>query len=272
MQPCESEAAARHAVIADIESVISQILPGRTFEIIGSQRTGLATAVSDIDIRLGFSEEVLAETDTAADMAPRVRARNILVNDLRKLCKHFEKSNDYKHVGLRHARYPLISMQHRKSGLDVQIVLSNDSALSRSYIDRYLAEMPSLLPVYTLLKATFDLRGLSDVYLGGLGSYSLFMLLVASLKLSQNVRPDDPAQQLLSFLSFFNKLDTYSQCVSVEPPRVFPKTPAVATRKTAPRRSPHLANGTMAVEEQLEEEVSDQAFFRRFCQTSFADI
>ena len=256
MKPSPREDAGRKEIITDIESSVAKRLPARLLEVIGSQRTGLSTAVSDIDLRLAPSEDLLAHQDTETFMAPRFWLRNTLAHDLQILAKFFAKHPGYTSVVLRHARYPLISMQHKPSGLDVQIVLANDSVLSRDCIERYRNEMPGLLPVYTLIKTTFDIRGLSDVFLGGLGSYSLFMLLVAVLKQDKGLDFNNPGEILLSFLSFFGKFDTYKQGLSVEPPTVFAKLPCSTSRKTAPKRSADIKRDAAYPEQLREREVS----------------
>src|SRR5262249_44026224 len=95
----------------------------------------------------------------------------------------FLTSHNYILCNLRHARYPLISMQHKDSGLDVQIVCANDTSHSRNVMQGYLSKYKDLAALFSVVKIMFDIRGLLDVFRGGLGSYSLFMMVVASLEL-----------------------------------------------------------------------------------------
>jgi non-canonical poly(A) RNA polymerase PAPD5/7 len=122
-------------------------------------------------------------------------------------------------VRLRHARYPLISLMHKKSGLDIQIVASNDSSNSRQIIKQYMDEHPNLYAVFALIKSMLDIRGLTDVYRGGLGSYSLFMMIMAVLKMGPYTGTQTLAgSQLMTVLEFYTKLDTYKRGLTLHPP------------------------------------------------------
>ena len=107
-------------------------------------------------------------------------------------------------------------MHDRQSGLDVQIVLANDTSASRAIMKGYMEEYPQLRQIYYVVKTTFDVRGLSDVFRGGFGSYSLFMMVVASLRHKPHAR-NDAAGGLLNFLKFWAEFDTREQGVSIEP-------------------------------------------------------
>lgn len=223
MMPTAAEAATRGAVIEEIQAFAAKYLPHAPLEVFGSGRTGLALATSDIDLRLAAPDHL----DTlGAPQPPRWAVRDQNVKNLKKLHKAFDTSKDFMLVALRHARYPLISMQHRESGIDIQVVCSNDTTASRDWIKKYLDELPGLRAIYTLVKVMFDIRGLSDVYRGGLGSYSIFMMVVASLKLAENSESDDLAHKFMSFLDFYINLDTYKHGVAVHPPSFFEKRPA----------------------------------------------
>lgn len=124
---------------------------------------------------------------------------------------------------MRWARYPLISLQDRASGLDIQIVLSNDTALSRQFMQRYMEEYSYLAQLYSVIKATLDVRGLSDVFRGGIGSYSLFMMIVASLKHHPHPR-NDAAGALVYFLRFWGSFKADVHGLSIEPPEFLAKT------------------------------------------------
>lgn len=123
---------------------------------------------------------------------------------------------------MRWARYPLISLQDRESALDIQIVLSNDTSLGRQFIQRYQEEYPYLNAVYSVMKAALDVRGLSDVFQGGVGSYPLFMMVVASLKHRQN-GCNDAQTALLNFLDFWGNFESSQHGLSIEPPKYLAK-------------------------------------------------
>jgi non-canonical poly(A) RNA polymerase PAPD5/7 len=220
-KPSHLETLARRHVIEQVRDHVRKILPNHILEVFGSERTGLALATSDIDFRLMVKERL--ENPTIAKLPPTPEQRIEGMTSLHKL--HWGglfKNKAYMLPNLRYARYPLISLQDRNSGLDIQIVLSNDTSISRDYIKKYTEEYPYLRQLYVVVKTMFDVRGLSDVYRGGFGSYSLFMMLVASLKHSPHPR-NDAAGGLINFLKFYRSFETAKWGISIEPVLLFDK-------------------------------------------------
>ncbi|KAF1848555.1 uncharacterized protein K460DRAFT_375402 [Cucurbitaria berberidis CBS 394.84] len=220
-RPTRYENVARKHVIKQVQSHVRQFLPDHVLEVFGSERTGIPLAMSDIDFRLIWRSRV---TDPAQAKLPPTRSeRSEAMKDLRELYwTNLRRHKAYLLPKLRYARYPLISMQDRQSGLDVQIVLSNDTSISRVIMHDYMEQYPYLRPVYYVVKTMFDVRGLSDVFRGGFGSYSLFMMIVASVRHKPNPR-NDTAGALINFLSFWRDFDTRKQGISIEPPEFFDK-------------------------------------------------
>ena len=159
-----------------------------------------------------------------AKLPPTSDQRRRAYQALQRLLRDTIGRQRYKYLlpALRHARYPLISAQDRQSGLDIQIVLSNDTSVSRVIMQGYMEEYPYLRQLYYVVKTIFDVRGLSDVFRGGFGSYSLFMMVVASLKHAPHPRRD-AAGGLINFLKFWRDFDTRKRGVSIEPAFLFDK-------------------------------------------------
>ncbi|KAF1931868.1 uncharacterized protein M421DRAFT_417611 [Didymella exigua CBS 183.55] len=229
IRPSPAENIARKHVIEQMRQHVRRYLPEHTLEVFGSERTGLSFATSDIDLRLVL--ESLYSTSTEAQLPPMLKQRYQMKGHLRRLHARLASGcrDSYLLPTMRWARYPLISLQDRNSGLDIQIVLSNDTALSRQLMQRYMEEYPYLRQLYSVVKATLNIRGLSDVFRGGVGSYSLFMMIVASLKHHPNPR-HDAAGALVNFLGFWGsfKADQYS--LSIEPPEYLAKTSPIMSR------------------------------------------
>ena len=87
---------------------------------------------------------------------------------------------------------------------------------------RYAEDYPYLYELYFVLKAALEIRGLTDVFRGGLGSYPLLMMLVASIKLNPHPR-NDAAGALINFLEFYGSFDNTSKGISIDPPELFDK-------------------------------------------------
>jgi non-canonical poly(A) RNA polymerase PAPD5/7 len=248
--------AATRAVTQDVRDTIKKWSPRDESEAFGSQTTGLALATSDIDIRLYES------TNKDRVKAPEYRSRKAMNAHLRRLReKLVGGSHEYIMARMRHARYPLISLMHRKSGLDIQIVASNNTSHSRKLIKQYLEEYPNLHAIYALIKSMLDIRGLTDVFRGGLGSYSLFMMIVAALKMNDTTSLGQEAvwKQLVAVLNFYAGLDTYQRALTLQPPysvakhnfdSPFPATEESQLAEASVRRSTNLELEFVADSEQ----------------------
>jgi non-canonical poly(A) RNA polymerase PAPD5/7 len=220
-KPSRFEKVARKHVIEQVRNHVKQQLPNYVLSVFGSEKTGVALALSDIDLRLVLKSQLQDPTITQFPPAPIKRRMGLeALNHL--LNKNLRKNRAYLLPAIRYARYPLVSLQDRQSGLDVQIVLSNDTSVSRVIMQGYMEEYPYLRPVYYVVKTMLDVRGLSDVFRGGFGSYSLFMMLVASIKHRPHPR-QDAAGALVNFFKFWRDLDTTKHGVSIEPTFFFNK-------------------------------------------------
>ncbi|KAF2102214.1 hypothetical protein NA57DRAFT_54136 [Rhizodiscina lignyota] len=226
IQPDETETVGRKLVIEDVLEVATGTLPENSLAVFGSEKTGLTTAVSDLDFRLCPSaDEILPDQDPK--MAPRYATRDKMLRSLRKLHSAFVQDPRFMLVVFRYSRYPLINMTHKRSGIDIQIVCSNDTSLQRELMNAYLAEYPALKNVFHLVKTMFSIRGLTDVFRGGLGSYSIFMMIVAALELNKKsggaVLNSNETSLFIHFLSFWSQFDTYAHGITISPPSVFEK-------------------------------------------------
>jgi len=211
----------RRHLVEQVQGHVRRILPDHVLEVFGSERTGLAMATSDIDFRLVNKQTF--EDPFLAKLPPSPEQRFQGMTSLHKLhWNNLAKHKAYILATLRHARYPLISLQDRNSGLDVQIVLSNDTSHSREIMNGYMEEYPYLRQLYFVVKTMFDVRGLSDVFRGGFGSYTIFMMIVASLRHSPHPR-NDAAGGLINFLKFYRNFQTQKWGISIEPVSLFDK-------------------------------------------------
>jgi len=201
---------------------VRTVLPDSALELFGSERTGLALAMSDIDLRLMSKEDL--EAPVAPVLPPPRIQRQRLLDYIYKLHRYLLRRREYEQCTVLHARYPLISMLDRATGLDVQIVLSNDTSLSRLMIQKYSQEYPYIRQVYSVVRTMLEIRGLTDTFRGGFGSYTIFMMVVASLRHYQGQqRPGDAAVALRAFFSFWTTFDTTTKGVSLEPAEFYDK-------------------------------------------------
>ena len=213
------EMLARRQVIEQVREHVRKALPDCVLEVFGSERTGISLATSDIDLRLRMREDLARQE---SDLPPPASDREKLIGVLTKLHKHLARQPAYIQPVIRHAHYPLISMRDCASGIDIQIVLSNDTSRSREMMHQYMHRYPYLHQTYTLVKTMFQCRGLADVYRGGFGSYSIFMMLVAALRHKPPQRPT-AVDALYCFLLFWHRFDTTKHGISIEPRKFIKK-------------------------------------------------
>ncbi|KAF9732961.1 hypothetical protein PMIN06_009864 [Paraphaeosphaeria minitans] len=222
-KPTRAETFARKNLVEQIRADVRARLPNHILEVFGSERTGLALALSDIDLRLVKRDDL---DQQASDKPPTPEERRDALRNLYdiryKVLDGSKNAARYFEPTVRHARYPLIGVQDRGSGLEVQVVASNDTAKQRKCIQRYIEEYPYIRQTYAVIKTMLDQRGLSDVFRGGFGSYPLFMMIVVSLQQQQNQRRD-AAGALINFLYYWAYFRTKEKGVSVSPPGHFDK-------------------------------------------------
>ena len=224
------EAAARASVtdqvVEQIKTTAGTIVGVETF---GSSEVGLATILSDIDLRLWLYQPW---------KPPPPYVMNAKLEGIEYALKQFNP--DFILVSLRRSKYAIINAQHKQTGLHVQIVSAPDTNAQRQAMARYLQDIPHLRSVYMVLRMALGIRGLIDVFNGGIGSYGLFMMLVASLQRPSSKPPTTAGESLLRFLDFYSDLNTEKYGVSVSPPKLFKKhdvfTTPTKTRIDAARR------------------------------------
>jgi non-canonical poly(A) RNA polymerase PAPD5/7 len=242
IHPTDAEAAARNSVIKQTMSIAKSVVSQFEIEPFGSSRTGLGLACSDVDLRLFKTQNTEDESENwlpqdTMPLPPSWLIRKETHDSLRILRKTFGQHLDYRLCDIRYARYPLLHMQHVPSGIVVQIVCANDTAAQRTWIEKALRNRPHIADLYAVLKTTLDTRGLTDVYQGGIGSYAIFVMIVAALEKlrgeqykpksfinlkDQNIH-EQLGRDLRDILRFWGHLDTYKWAVATKQNGILPK-------------------------------------------------
>ena len=234
MRLTKYERAGRARVIDDILRLIRETASEAeaTVTVIGSTKNGLCRATSDVDLYL-FLPRYAKEMGSRGPSPSRPQILKEARKQLLRIQNALDASTDYEQAELREGQISLLSVTHQTSGLEVQIQASavRENAISREYVKDYLARYPALGPTYHTVKTMLDIHGLSETFSGGIGSYSLFMLLASFYRLKARHTPrigaqvEDPLTTgLLGALHFLTKeLDFNRDCLSLEPPEIFPK-------------------------------------------------
>lgn len=206
-------------------------------ETFGSHRTGLASPLSDIDI--GFYLPSL-QKDPNGERGPsplRPEAQQKIRRKLGAIGRATEQIPNFAaRETIFSARYPLFRMVHQPTGLEIQIVSARVHTDTVQTVENYIMEFPQLRTLYMVIKEALAARGLDDVRLGGLGSYSLLNMIVTSFKLKNISKTDSLGRCLITFLHFYAHFNTRSFCLSVDPPSIHPKRKSFVVSNHATKR------------------------------------
>ncbi|KAF2664468.1 hypothetical protein BT63DRAFT_90232 [Microthyrium microscopicum] len=213
--PTTEEAASRLVVANIIKTTVSLVskkiyASGGQYksQIFGSTVTGTALATSDVDIRVYDKNN--SETWWSPSRAAKLKAFKLL----RAIGTNLPKQG-FTWPKLVYARYPLITTVHKRSGVLVQVVACNTSKIPISLVKGY-QKHAHFRPMYAFIKSMLHIRGLTDVFSGGLGSYPLVVMVATTLKLQDSANTG-LTQNLLKYLDYWGNLDTYHLAVCASP-------------------------------------------------------
>lgn len=221
MSPIEDEAA--KVLTAEVKSLVHKEYPNNYLNPVGSYSTGLADRLSDFDFSLSFPD--LEKSPLERGPSPtRPRNRKAGLKALAKIKMAFQRSKHFQDIEFIHARVPIIKAVHCETQLGVDIQTLSSHKAAREYTLFYLAEFPTLQPLYIVFRSALHLRQLNVVHEGGLGSYSILMMIVNALKhASGKYAQDDLVGHFLHVLDFYSSADLYTDGFSPDPPRIFQK-------------------------------------------------
>ncbi|OCT47458.1 DNA polymerase sigma subunit [Cladophialophora carrionii] len=224
--PSEEEQRAASDALNDIIDCIKDIDAGLIVDVIGSRATNLADPLSDLDINVASPEQCVI-LDNPAQEAP-FRVLKKLYRALQKPSKNNNQSDSRRietHYYLKQARVPILLCRHKPTGLPIQIQSTPRTYDSREYVKASLREYPSLKGLFKVLKQLLQMRGLTIGSAGGITSYPLLQMIVATLKFSEaRFHPADLGGQFLLFLDFYSDIDFSTHGISTEPLELFSKS------------------------------------------------
>ena len=232
MEPTAPEKAVVEKALIDVRRSIESVDPAIKATVIGSRGTGLAMALSDIDLNIQHPNPVGIRANGEPRLSPnappvRKQVLDLLGQVKRSLRKRGGPKAAFDKTLLIEAKVPIVTTQHNKTGLDVQIQCTADGFVSMELVKDYMQEYPTLRPLFLVLRQVLKMRGLGDPRSYGIGSYPLIIMIVAALKFSSS-RFDrlDAGRQLLYFFDFYSKIECRTTGISVEPPQLFSKLSA----------------------------------------------
>lgn len=129
------------------------------------------------------------------------------------------------------ARVPIIKFTDDDTGIKVDISFENDSGLrANATFLEWKEQFPAMPIIVVLIKQMLAMRGLNEVFSGGLGGFSIICLVVSMMQMMPEIQSGnmDPHQHygdlLLNFLHLYgNSFDVRSTGITMNPPGYFDK-------------------------------------------------
>jgi hypothetical protein len=229
MNSTTSEEAAANKALSDVRRVIEKIDSDIKISTIGSRSTGLSMPLSDIDVSIDHPRISLRKIADPVDryaspLRARKQAIDLLSTVRRRLKRKGGPNPHYTVPAVVEAKVPIVRAQHHSTRLEIQIQCSDEGHASAEMVKMYMSEFPTLRPLFLVLRQALKMRGLGESRGSGIGSYSLVMMIVATLRFSgSRFHRKDAARHLLYFLDFYTKIEFRSTGIAVDPPALFPK-------------------------------------------------
>jgi non-canonical poly(A) RNA polymerase PAPD5/7 len=155
-------------------------------------------------------------------------------NQLRGLVQHIEKMGIAKHhtvsfIG--RSKVPLVKFTDKRTGLKVDISFENDSGFpALKTFEAWKVQYPALPTLVALVKQFLVMRGINEVFCGGIGGFTTICLVVHILQTMPEIQSGnmDPEQHygeiFMKFLDFYgNKIDIRSTGILMHAPYHYDK-------------------------------------------------
>ena len=219
LTPEEEEAGS--AVRTEIDKAMRHHFSVRT---VGSRKRGLASPLSDLDL-------VISPDQAARFVTPinrGLRGGNLEKATAIAMLKRVERTCREKKIvsesNMIYARLPLLQMTHAKTGLKLQVKGPIVTDIQDELLADYMSELVYLKPIFTALRHCLQMRGLTTVFEGGLGSYSLLMMIIGALKMHEDqLESKSLAEGFLIVVKYWADFDCYTEGLIIDPPRRFNK-------------------------------------------------
>jgi non-canonical poly(A) RNA polymerase PAPD5/7 len=223
IDPTPEEHALAEKCIASVRSLIRNYLKSKEPEehliLHGSRATGLATTFSDVDFNLHSSESEIAPTDPAYTLERQQES----FQELQDIANVLWKAEEFSHFLVLPARVAVLQFKHQPSGLSVQIIRRQPVRASFEFSTYFLSSYTWLHRLHAVLKHALGIRFLTSARYGGIGSYSLLVMIVASITNGSQDSSASASTQLMQFLAFWSTADLKITGFAADPPQRFSK-------------------------------------------------
>jgi len=214
--PTEEERLMRADVCHRIEQIVANIWPNAITETIGSTCTDLCVPTSDIDMVIfGVA---LSQQNSNVD-GVQVDANTFAIECLYKLAKNLEEIAQRNSIEvIDTAKVPIIKMRDRKSGIEVDISFGVTSGKENSKVVlEYCKKYPLVKPLTLVIKYYLKQKFLNNSWSGGIGSYTLVIMIISYLQLHAKQQGETSettlADHLLGFFGLYGSQFNYVESV-----------------------------------------------------------
>ncbi|KAK5692436.1 hypothetical protein LTR97_010744 [Elasticomyces elasticus] len=163
-----------------------------------------------------------------------------------KLKAHFERSGIAPPEGvvvISKAKVPIVKFPDKLTGIKVDISFENDSGIvANDMFKKWKEQYPAMPVIVVLVKQLLAMRGLNEVYTGGIGGFTTICLVVSMMQMMPELQSGsvDPrmhyGEMLMNFLDLYgNKIDIRSTGIRMEPPGYFNKVHNPAPKQNLDR-------------------------------------
>jgi non-canonical poly(A) RNA polymerase PAPD5/7 len=168
-KPTGEEMSIRDDLVKELSDIVAEIWPTATVHVFGSMMTNTLTPSSDVDICV-LDVPGVGKKDPLELMlllANHITSKNI--------CSYIE--------AIQTAKVPIIKLDHRDSGIGVDICVMEDSGLvTGALVKEMVVTYPPVRPLTIVLKQFLAQRSLNEPYTGGVGSFMLSLMVVSFLQ------------------------------------------------------------------------------------------
>lgn len=168
-RPDACELRTRENLVEELSSIITELWPNADVYVFGSMMTKILTPTSDIDMCVLDIPEA-SKTDPIQLM---LSLANLITS--KNICTYIEV--------IEGAKVPIIKLDHRESGISVDICINERSGLLTGKLVKEMVILyPPMLPLTIVLKHFLAQRRLNEPYMGGCGSFMLSLMVLSFLQ------------------------------------------------------------------------------------------
>ncbi|KAL3446788.1 hypothetical protein BJX65DRAFT_278600 [Aspergillus insuetus] len=241
MTPTSQETEAIYQVVSEITQIVDKSVRCPV-QIIGSRRTGFQMSHSNLDLMLHVTDPARSPNSIRKPSATRLKN----LRHYRKLLVAVSSAlkQDPKYiVNIDEAPKAGSTAIHQPTGLQLHLSCGEELPAYVEYTQDFLAEYPSLRPLYITTRLILESRGLFGSAKSSVDPITLQVILAAFLRMNHGRFPratagGSYAEPLLAFLHTFGSgIDLTTTGVAVDPPGFFnaDSVKAAAATPTAPR-------------------------------------